>query len=55
MHKVSCFLACRFTWKALGIGAAENYSGDVKTIKYDKIYAIGSDVSEKQSILYISV
>ena len=48
------FVACRVTSKVLGIGAAERSWGDVKTIKSGKRYAISSDVSEKQSIVYTS-
>ena len=48
------FVICRFKSKVLGIGAAENYWGDVKTIKSGKRSAISSDVSEKQSIFYTS-
>ena len=43
---------CRVTSKAIGIGAAEISWGDVNTIKYGKISAIRSDVSDKQSIIY---
>ena len=46
------FLACRVTSKVLGIVSAESSWGDVKTIKSGKISALGSDISEKQSILY---
>ena len=52
--KVLGFVACRVTSKVLGIGAAERFWGDVKTIKYGKISSISSDVSEKQSIVYKS-
>ena len=52
--KVIGFVECRFTSKVLGIGAAEYSWGDVKTIKSGKRYAISSDVSQKQSIVYIS-
>ena len=52
--KVLGFFACRFTSKVLGIGAAEQSWGDVKTIKYGKRSAISSDVSEKHSIVYTS-
>ena len=45
--KVLGFVACRVTSKVLGIGAAESSWGDFKKIKYGKIYAIRSDVSEK--------
>ena len=48
--KVLGFVACRFTPKVLGIGAAERSWGDVKAIKSGKISAISSYVSEKQSI-----
>ena len=50
--KVLGFVAYRVTSKVLGIGTAERYWGDVKTIKYGKRYAIRIDVSEKQSIVY---
>ena len=36
----------------LGIVSAERSWGNVKTIKSGKISALGSDISEKQSILY---
>ena len=52
--KVLGFFACRVTLMVLGIGAEERSWGDVKTIKSGKIYAISSDVSEKQSIVYTS-
>ena len=54
LYQGSWFFACRVTSKVLGIGAAERCWGDVKTIKSGKIYAISSDVSEKQSIVYTS-
>ena len=50
--KIHGFVACRFTSKVLGIGAAESSWGEVKTIKSGKISATNSDVSEKQSIVY---
>ena len=53
-HQGSGFVACRVTSKVLGIDAAERSWGDVKTIKSGKRYAIISDVSEKQSIVYTS-
>ena len=52
--KVLGFVPCRVTSKVLGIGAAGRSWGDVKTIKYGERYAISSDVSEKQSIVYTS-
>ena len=48
------FDPCRVTSKVLCIGAAERSWVGVKTIKYGKISAIRSDVSEKQSIVYTS-
>ena len=42
--KVLGFVACRVTSKVLGIGAAERYLGDVKTIKSGKISSISGDV-----------
>ena len=53
--KVLVFVSFRVTSKVLGIGAAERSWGDVKTIKYGKISAISSDVSDKQIIVYTSV
>ena len=42
------------TLKILGIGYAERSWGYVKTIKSGKISALGSDISEKQIIVYTS-
>ena len=50
--KVLVFVVCRVTSTVLGIGAVDRYWGDVKPIKYGKISAVSSDVSEKQSIVY---
>ena len=50
--KVLGFIACRVNSKMLGIGSAEHSWVDVKTIKSGKISALGSDISEKQSIVY---
>ena len=50
--KVLGFVACRVTSKVIGIFAADRSWGDVKIIEYGKRYAIISDVSEKQSIVY---
>ena len=52
--KVLGFVACRVTSKVLGVGAIERSWGEVKTIKSGKRYAISSDLSEKQSIVYTS-
>ena len=54
IHQSSWFVACRVTSKILGIGSAERSWGDVKTIKSGKRSALGSDISEKQSIMYTS-
>ena len=48
------FVSCRVTSKVLGIGASESSWGDIKTTKSGKRYAISSDVSEKQIIIYTS-
>ena len=48
------FVAYRVTSKILGIGSAERSWGDVKTIKSGKRSALGSDISEKHSIVYTS-
>ena len=45
--KFLSFVAFRVTSKILGIGYVERSWGDVKTIKSDKISALGSDISEK--------
>ena len=50
--KVLDFLACMLTSKVFGIGYAERLWGDVKTIKSVNRSALGSDISEKQSIIY---
>ena len=42
------------TSKILGIGSAKRSWGDIKTIKSGKISAPGSDISEKNSIVYES-
>ena len=52
--KVPGFVACRVTSKILGIGSAERSWGDVKTIKSGERSALGSDISDKQSIVYTS-
>ena len=50
--KVLGFVARRVTSKVIGIGTAQRYWGDVKTIKYGKRSAISSYVSDKKSIVY---
>ena len=45
---------CRLTSKNIGIGSAERSWGDVKTIKSGNRSALGSENSEKQSIVYTS-
>ena len=52
--KVLGFVVCKVTSKVLCICAAERFWGDVNTIKSGNRYAISSDVSEKQSIVYTS-
>ena len=52
--KVLGFVYCSVTSQIIGIGSAYCSWGDVKTIKSDKISALGSDISEKQSIVYTS-
>ena len=53
--KVLGFVACRVTSQVLVIVASELSWGDVKTIKCGKIYAIRSDVSYRQNIVYTYV
>ena len=52
--KVIGFVDCRVTLKNTGIGSAKRSWGDVKTIKLGNISALGSNIFEKQSILYTS-
>ena len=52
--KVLGFLDFRVTSKIIGIGSADRSWGDVKKIKSGKISALGSDIYEKQSIVYTS-
>ena len=52
--KVLGFVACSVTSKVLGMGYAECSWDDVKTIKSGNRSALGSDISEKQSIVYSS-
>ena len=53
--KVLCFLSCRLTSAFLRIGSAERSWGNSKTIKSGKRSPLGSEISEKQSIVYTSV
>ena len=48
------FVVCRVTTKILGTGSADRSWGDVKTIKPGKRSALGSDISNKHSIVYTS-
>ena len=48
------FVACRVKSKVLGIGSADHAWCYVNAIKFDKIFAIRSDVSEKNSIVCTS-
>ena len=50
--KFLVFLAFRVTSKIHGIGSAERSWGDVKIIKSGKRSDHGSEISEKQSIMY---
>ena len=50
--KVLGIVAYRVPSKMLGIGSAEFSCGDVKIIRSGKISALGSEISDKQSILY---
>ena len=52
--KVLGFVAFRVTSKILEIGSSDCSWGDVITIKSGIISALGSDISEKQSIVYTS-
>ena len=53
-HEISWFVSCRVTSKILGIRSAERSWVDVITIKSVKVSVLGSDISEKQSIVYTS-
>ena len=52
--KVIGFVTCRVTSKILGIVSDERSWGDVLKIKSGKRSALGSDISEKKSIVYTS-
>ena len=52
--KVLGFVAFRVTSKILGIGYVERSWVDVKTIKSVNTSALGSNISENQSIVYTS-
>ena len=52
--KVIVFVYFSVTSKNIWIGYAERSWGDVKRIKSGKISTLGSDISEKQSIVYKS-
>ena len=54
IHQSSWFCSLQGNSNILGIGSAERSWGDVKTIKSVKISALGSEISEKQSIVYTS-
>ena len=54
IHKVLGFVSWRVTSKIIGIGSAQCSWDDVKTIKSGNIPALGSEISEKQSIVYTS-
>ena len=53
IQQISWFCRLQGNLKILGIGSAERSWGDVNTIKSGNISALGSDISEKQSIVYI--
>ena len=52
IHKSYSFYSLQGNSKTFGIGSAERSWGDVKTIKSGKISSLGSDISEKQIIVY---
>ena len=52
--KVLGFVACRVTSKTIGVVFIELSWVNVKTINSGKISALGSGISEKQSIVYKS-
>ena len=54
IHQSPWFFSFQGKLKILGIGSAERSWGDVKTIKSGKISSLGSDISDKQSIVYKS-
>ena len=55
IHQSSWFCSLQGNFKIIGIGSADRSWGDVKIIKSGKRSAIGSDISENQSIVYKSV
>ena len=54
IHQSYWFCSLQGNLKILGIGSAKRSWGDVKTIKSGNRSALGSDISEKQSIVYTS-
>ena len=54
IHQSPWFLAYRVTLKMLVIGSAECSWGEVKSIKSGNTSALGSEISEKLSIVYTS-
>ena len=52
--KVLGFVVFSLTSKIIGMVSPDPSWGDVKTIKSGKISALGSDISDKQSIVYTS-
>ena len=50
--KVLGFVACKVTSKILGIGSAERSWGDIKTMKLGNRSSLGSDIYDKQIIVY---
>ena len=54
VHQSSWICSLQVTSKILGIVSSGRSWDDIKTIKWGKISALGSDISEKQSIVYTS-
>ena len=55
IHQSSWFFSLQGNFKILRIGPAERSWGDIKTIIPGKRSVIGSDLSDKQSIVYTAV
>ena len=54
IHQSSWFFSLQGNFKILGIGSLERSWGDVKKIKSGKRSALGSEIYERQRIVYTS-
>ena len=54
IHQSSWFCSLQVNFKNIGIGSSERSWGDDKSIKSGKRSDLGSDISDKKSIVYTS-